>query len=146
MSSTNNKNDRINEMMDRQIPNIPKPWKLHKKDIERIVDKTNGSIFDPVNCCLWQKKGQCDKKQKPNYINFFLNNKKIALHRILHSNFISVLTNEEYIKYTCPNNGICININHIEKKFYSGSYSRQSKASTSSEEFTVNTEKKILKL
>ena len=89
--------------------------KLYLKDMQRISQNINSSIFGD-KCCIWQGK----KNQKPNnkgyYINFFFNKKKMSLHRILYINYVGELNKNEYLKGTCPNNGICCNINHYSKK------------------------------
>jgi hypothetical protein len=52
-------------------------------------------------------------ESKPSYINFYFRGKKIALHRLLYENYIGDINNNQYLKYTCCNKGICCNINHL---------------------------------
>ena len=39
----------------------------------------------------------------------------MSLHRILYLNYIDDLNKNEYLKFNCPNKGICCNINHFNK-------------------------------
>ena len=108
------------EMIKNQLPNIPIEWKLSVNDIKRICKYIDTSIFDKKKCCIW--KGYITNKNNTNkgtYINFYFHNKKIALHRLLYSNFVSTLDSSEYLKFNCENKGICCNINHYEKYKYS---------------------------
>jgi hypothetical protein len=56
---------------------------------------------------------------KGTYVNFYFKNKKVALHRLLYSNFVAPLDTSEYLKFNCENKGICCNVNHYEKYKYS---------------------------
>ena len=40
----------------------------------------------------------------------------MALHRLLYINFIGQLYSNSYLEFTCPNKGVCCNINHIKIK------------------------------
>ncbi len=57
--------------------------------------------------------------EKSVLLNFYFRNKKVALHRLLYSNFVAPLDSSEYLKFNCDNKGICCNINHYEKYKYS---------------------------
>ena len=58
---------------------------------------------------------------KGTYINFYFKNKKVALHRLLYSNYVSPLTIHEYLKFSCENKGVCCNVTHYKKYKYSDS-------------------------
>jgi hypothetical protein len=51
-------------------------------------------------------------------LNFYFNQKKIALHRLLYLNYIGEILNTEYIKFSCINKGKCCNIHHMKKYTY----------------------------
>ena len=53
------------------------------------------------------------KESKTSYINFYFRHRKVALHRLLYENYISNIPDNQYIKYTCDNKGVCCNINHM---------------------------------
>ena len=56
---------------------------------------------------------------KGTYVNFYFRNKKVALHRLLYSNFVAPLDSTEYLKFTCVNKGVCCSVYHYEKFKYS---------------------------
>lgn len=102
-------------MIKNQRKNINVDNKLYLKDMQRISQNINSSIFED-KCSIWQGKKNQKVNNKGYYINFFFNKKKMSLHRILYINYIGELNKNEYLKFTCPNNGICCNINHYSKK------------------------------
>tara|TARA_B100001093_G_scaffold519434_1_gene608457 strand:- start:1683 stop:2111 length:429 start_codon:yes stop_codon:yes gene_type:complete len=88
--------------------------KLSLQDIKRISKNLNSSIFKENSCSLW--KGYVTnktKETKSSYINFYFRHRKVALHRLLYENYISNLNDNQYIKYSCENKGVCCNINHM---------------------------------
>jgi hypothetical protein len=106
-------------MINKQLKNVDASKKFKLNDIHRICKYVNSSIFTKDACCVWT--GYITNKYnlvKGTYINFYFKNKKLALHRLLYINFVGPLTNEEYIKFTCNNKGICCNINHLKKYKY----------------------------
>jgi len=120
-SSTSKMNQQlIQEMIDNQLDDININNKLSIKDFKRIANNINSSIFDNDSCCIW--KGYITKTYNGSkYINFYLNKRKTALHRLLYINFKNKLLDKQYIKFLCQNKGICCNINHIntcEKKVF----------------------------
>lgn len=124
------KMDIYNEMLNNQISNIPRKWKLTESDINRICQYIDDSIFsDDINkCCIW--KGyitNVNNSNKGTYVNFYFNKKKMALHRLLYANFVSSLKSDEYIKFKCKNKGTCCNITHYEKYTYSSSTKKPNK-------------------
>lgn len=121
--SKKKKMDMERELKNRQLPNVPRSKKLRSNDIHRIVRHTETSIFDEEKCCLWTGYiTNLKNKKKGTYINFyFRDKKKVALHRLLYSNFKGELSDKDYIKYSCPNKGICCNINHMVKFEYNSS-------------------------
>jgi hypothetical protein len=90
--------------------------------MKRICKYIDTSIFDQANCCIWNGYiTNMNNSNKGTYVNFYFRNKKVALHRLLYSNFVAPLDSSEYLKFNCDNKGICCNINHYEKYKYSKS-------------------------
>lgn len=88
--------------------------------MKRICKYINNSIFDEDECCLWNGYiTNINNTNKGTYVNFYFRNKKVALHRLLYSNFVAPLSSSEYLKFNCNNKGICCNVNHYEKYKYS---------------------------
>ena len=101
-------------MLQYQKKNLSYKIKLEFDDIKRIVNNIDSSIFDDNECCIW--KGYItNSNEKCKYVNFYFKHHKIALHRILYVNYVGPLDENQYLKFTCQNKGICCNINHIEK-------------------------------
>ena len=109
--------DLIKELLQNQLPNINPSKKLNYNDLKRISKFLSSSIFDKNNCALWTGYITNEKKNQTKgiYINFYFNQKKIALHRLLYLNYIGEILNTEYIKFTCVNKGKCCNIHHMNK-------------------------------
>jgi len=126
--SSNNKNlyDKIkdknvyfNEMLKKQIDGIPSDKKLNYNDIRRISKFIKSSIFDKKKCSIWDGYITNENNStKGTYINFYFNKKKIALHRLLYINYIGLLSDNEYLKFSCENKGKCCNIHHMKKYTY----------------------------
>ncbi|AEQ32595.1 hypothetical protein [Acanthamoeba polyphaga mimivirus] len=115
-----NSNEIFKELIKRQLPDVPSQWRLNINDIKRICKYIDTSIFDKNNCCLWNGYiTNINNSNKGTYVNFYFRNKKVALHRLLYSNFVAPLNSSEYLKFNCDNKGICCNINHYEKYKYS---------------------------
>lgn len=111
--------DIFKELINKQLQVVPYQLKLSINDMNRICKYINCSIFNTTECCIWNGYiTNSNNKTKGTYINFYFRNKKVALHRLLYSNFIYPLTSDEYIKYKCENKGICCNVNHLEKYKY----------------------------
>jgi len=112
--------ERERELKRRQLPNIAPSKRLRPNDIHRIVQHTDNSIFDEDKCCLWTGYiTNLKNKRKGTYINFyFRDKKKVALHRLLYANFKGVISDKDYIKYSCHNKGKCCNINHMVRFEY----------------------------
>jgi hypothetical protein len=103
----------------KQLSNVNSTKKLTYNDIKRISKFLTSSIFDEVQCSIWNGYITNEKNQiKGTYINFYFNQKKIALHRLLYLNFIGDILNTEYIKFSCVNKGKCCNIHHMKKYSY----------------------------
>jgi hypothetical protein len=112
-------NDYFKELLHNQLQNVPTTKKLTYNDIKRISKFISSSIFDETKCSLWNGYITNEKNQsKGTYINFYFNQKKIALHRLLYLNFIGEILNTEYIKFSCVNKGKCCNVNHMKKFSY----------------------------
>ena len=105
----------FNEMIKKQLNNIPSIDKLQTNDIKRISKRLNGSIFNDNECSLFD--GYIKKNINNNYafINFYFRKKKVALHRLLYKNFVDNLNNNEFILFSCTNRSNCCNINHMNK-------------------------------
>ncbi len=104
----------LNEMIDKQLKNVSLSKKFTYKDIMRVIKHIDKSIFGK-QCCLWQGFVANAKQNKSPYINFYFREKKLALHRLLYSNFVESLSNSEYIKFSCKNKGKCCTLNHMVK-------------------------------
>jgi hypothetical protein len=112
-------NDFLKELLIKQLSNVNTTKKLTYNDIKRISKFLTSSIFDEVQCSIWNGYITNEKNQiKGTYINFYFNQKKIALHRLLYLNFIGDILNTEYIKFSCVNKGKCCNIHHMKKYSY----------------------------
>lgn len=108
------KNQILIQMMQYQKKNLPFKLRLDFDDVKRIVDNIETSPFDDENCCIWN--GYItNNNDKCKYINFYFKHRKIALHRLLYINYVGMLEDKNYLKFTCPNKGLCCNIKHIEK-------------------------------
>ena len=117
--SAGTSNDFLKELLLKQLKNINASKKLNYNDIKRISKFLTTSIFDQKECSIWNGYITNEKNQsKGTYINFYFNQKKIALHRLLYLNFIGDILNTEYIKFICTNKGKCCNINHMKKYTY----------------------------
>ena len=115
-----NSNEIFKELIKKQLPDVPSQWKLNINDIKRICKYIDTSIFDKNTCCMWNGYiTNMNNSNKGTYVNFYFRNKKVALHRLLYSNFVAPLDSSEYLKFNCDNKGICCNINHYEKYKYS---------------------------
>jgi hypothetical protein len=114
-----NKVSILDEMVKKQKKEIKPEFRLNYKDLTRISSKINESIFNN-KCCLWE--GYVTNLYNPKkgrYVNFYFNKKKQPLHRLIYNNFKGSLEKGEYLKYSCCNNGYCLNVNHMEKVFNS---------------------------
>ncbi|CAH6421007.1 Hypothetical protein MVR_LOCUS235 [uncultured virus] len=111
--------DLLSEMIQRQITDGCIDKKLDINDMKRICKYINTSIFG-TDCCLWQ--GYITNQSSANkgtYVNFYFQERKVALHRLLYDNFVEEVSKEnEYIKFTCSNAGTCCNVNHMSKHRY----------------------------
>jgi len=108
----------LEEMIEKQIKNIPHKDKLPYKTIKRIAEYIDSSIFDEDKCCIWKgyiTNDTPEKCHKGVYVNFYFKVKKVTLHRLLYTNFKDHLDNDYYLKFTCDNRGKCCNVNHMIK-------------------------------
>ena len=113
------KNDLLKELLNKQLKNINIEFRLKYSDLKRICKYIKNSIFDQNNCCIWEGYITNYKNTyKGTYVNFYYTKKKVALHRLLYNNFVSVIGSNEYIKFSCENKGRCCNINHFNKFEY----------------------------
>ncbi len=106
----------VDKLINLQRINCPLDKLLSEKDLRRIINRTGG-IFNTSNeCILWN--GYITHN-KIDYINFYFNGKKCALHRLLYVNFKGRLNDNDYLEFICSNKsnkGKCCNLNHIIKK------------------------------
>ena len=116
----NTNNELFQELIRKQLTDVPIEWKLSINDIKRICKYIYTSIFDRNICCIWNGYiTNVNNTSKGTYVNFYFKNKKVALHRLLYSNFIAPLDSSEYLKFNCNNKGICCSVYHYEKYKYS---------------------------
>lgn len=135
---SNNENNQINTKQFRLSPSekkllclmLIKQRECIKKDLRMSIlqiikflgnsnTKTNLlGIFDLNKCCEYNSSIN-DKYSN----NFYINNKKIAIHRLLYINFVDDLDDNIYLKHKC-NNKNCCNINHIEKANINANYNK----------------------
>ncbi len=110
-------NDKVlSELVSNQIKKVDVTKKFTYSDLLRVSKYLPKGIFNTNECIIWNGYiTNQDKKEKGMYINFYFRQKKYALHRLLYSNFKGPLFDDEYLKFTCPNKGICCNINHFHK-------------------------------
>lgn len=117
-----NKKKILEELITKQLKNIDPERKLFNKDLRRIVKYIDTSIFDDDKCCKWNGYVTNEANSKRGtYVNFFFRNKKVALHRLLYENFVGILGDENYLKFSCDdsdNFGKCCNVNHMIKYKY----------------------------
>ena len=125
---SNNKNKLYCEMIEKQLDDVDEDLRLKPSDISRICKYIDSSIFDPNQCCIWKGYiANSENSSKGTYVNFYFNKNKVILHRLLYCNFIGELDDDEYIKFTCDNKGICCNVNHYKKNKYSISKNKKKK-------------------
>lgn len=102
----------MTELCVKQRKHNNKKYLLKNKDLQRFINNINDSIFNNDNkCVIWN--GKTIKNKKVEYVNFYLNKKKFALHRILYINFIDDINDNQYIKFNCNNSGKCCNLKHM---------------------------------
>jgi hypothetical protein len=117
-----NNNQLLKELLQKQRKEIPDEKKLYLHDIKRVCKNIKTSIFDESECCLWNGYiTNLNKANKGTYINFYFRQKKVALHRLLYLNYVDDLSNDEYLKFSCDNKGVCCNIHHLKKFKYNKS-------------------------
>lgn len=126
-----NSNDVYKELINKQLSNVPSEWKLTIGDMKRICKYIGSSIFDSEECCIWTGYvTNANNSTKGTYVNFYFKNRKVALHRLLYSNFVKPLNTREYLKCNCENKGICCNLNHYKKYRYTKNQLTEKKRKT----------------
>lgn len=114
-----NNNELFKELITKQLKDISIDKKLQYTDLKRICKYISSSIFDENKCCLWNGYvTNITNYNKGTYINFYFRKKKVALHRLLYTNFIGELTKDDYLKFNCENKGKCCNVLHLKKFKY----------------------------
>jgi len=81
--------------------------KLTFQDIKRVDKYLKRNIFDGDDCCIY--KGELKK----NYATISFKGKKVSVHRLLYHNYISNITDGDYVTFSCSNRGICCNLQHF---------------------------------
>ena len=81
--------------------------KLSFDDIKRVDKYLKQNIFDNNDCCIY--KGELKK----NYATISFKGKKVSVHRLLYHNYISSITDGDYVSFSCSNRGICCNLQHF---------------------------------
>ena len=110
------KKNLLNELMTKQLKNITPSKRLRYKDLTRIAKNLSSTIFGEDTCSIWDGYvTNVNNEKKGVYINFYFKQKKVALHRLLYSNFVGQIEDDEYLKFSCDNRGKCCNINHLVK-------------------------------
>lgn len=110
----------LNELINKQRKDVPSKSKFQYSDFKRVCHYINRSIFLEDKCCIWsipKPLRRCKKRIIP-AVNFYFNNKRVTLTRLLYINFIDDISDREYIHAFCKNRGSCVNLNHIEKRSY----------------------------
>lgn len=146
-NGNNGKTEKIfRELVSKQIKNISSNKRLQINDVKRIARKINTSIFDENKCSIWNGYiTNINNASKGTYVNFYFRKKKVALHRLLYSNFVGDLNEDEYLKFNCENKGKCCNIHHMNKFKYNTNESNNV-TETAEQDETVKPElKKSLK-
>lgn len=119
ISVKSNDNQILKELIRNQRSNVDEDKKLYLQDIQRICKNVSSSPFHKTDCCLWEGYiTNLNKVNKGTYINFYFRHKKVALHRLMYANYVGEISNNDYLKYTCKNKGLCCNIHHLEKFKY----------------------------
>ena len=135
----NNSNQILIELIKKQRPNVDEDKKLFLQDFQRICKNIDKSIFGD-KCCNWNGYiTNLNVKNKGTYVNFYFKGKKVALHRILFINYVDNLNNNEYVKYSCKNKGICCNINHLKKFSYNKKKNEENNIEIKKEEKKIET-------
>jgi hypothetical protein len=107
MNEFNKSNEIFDELIKKQLKDIDDNYKLNYNDLKRLSLKLDNSIFDENNCALY------NKNSKIKYLNFYFNNKKISIQRLIYINYLGELDQNKYLKKICENKNNCCNINHI---------------------------------
>lgn len=139
------RNELFKEFMIKQLKTIPPDKKLQYSDIKRICKYISSSIFDYSSCCLWNGYiTNINNSNKGTYINFYFKKKKVALHRLLYSNFVGELTVNEYLKFNCENKGKCCNIHHLKKFKYQKKVKKQENKLNNNSKYNNNNNNNII--
>lgn len=134
-----NNDKNLVELIKNQKKTVTSDKKLLYNDLKRISKYLSTSIFGD-ECSLWNGYVTVIKNDDKNsYINFYYCGKKYSLHRLLYANYVSELSDSEYIKFKCINKGKCCNINHFYKNNKIDESNDESKTSTAN--IPVNTPK-----
>lgn len=129
----------LNELLAKQLKSIPSDKKLQYADLKRISKYISTSMFDENQCCTWEGYiTNTNNLNKGVYINFFFRGNKVALHRLLYSNFVGPLSSSEYLKFTCKNKGKCCNVMHLQKFQYTHTSKSQKPKKKSSQKPKVD--------
>lgn len=120
----------LSELVVNQLSNVPENNKLGYNDMKRLAKYLPNSIFED-KCCLWT--GTNNK-----YINFYLNGRKISLHRLLYINYSDSLSDDEYLKFSCNNINTCCCIRHLIKIKYKNSIKVNDNKTTNNKKLDID--------
>jgi hypothetical protein len=105
--------DILSQLLEYQRKDLRANFRLDYGDLKRLSRYIDTNFFTD-QCCYW--KGFKTSKNESNYITFYYKKKKVSLYRILYYNFVDELEKSEYIRCSCPNKGLCCNVQHLTKK------------------------------
>lgn len=129
------------ELLNRQLKTVIPTKRLQVNDLKRIAKKISSSLFDENECSLWMGYvTNINNLSKGAYVNFYFKKKKVALHRLLYSNFISDIDDEEYLKFNCANKGKCCNIHHMNKFRYNTCIDAENRANARKDSSDADTD------
>jgi hypothetical protein len=97
----------IDDYITKQKDNVHKQYKLYPMDMTRLSKKITGSPFDLSGCVLWNA-----KKVKAKH--FRINGEQREANRILYSNYVEPLQDNEYVRMSCGND-MCVTLSHMKK-------------------------------
>jgi hypothetical protein len=109
-------NKMINEMVNKQLKDVPIEDKMQFSDMKRLCKYFKQSLFDEDGCTVWN--GYITNTNNPYkgiYINFYFRRKRVALHRLLYKNYVGHVDNSCFVRLLCKNGKTCCNINHMMK-------------------------------
>lgn len=105
---------RLGAMVQMQLADLPDSLRLREGDMLRILENTEGNIFDVSACSVWNGY-VTHTRTNASYVNFWFRRRKVALQRLLYANFVGYLSDDTYLKCVCVNKGRCCTVSHYVK-------------------------------